>query len=79
MSDLQYTDRPKDQNPGVCFLCMCSKDEQSPTHMLNGLNSIFWCKRCGRFLGLHDMDIYFHSAQYSIEQAKRKQREGAPH
>ena len=77
MSELQYTDRPKDRNPGVCYLCTCSKDEQSPTHMPDGLDTMFWCKRCGRFLGLHDMDNYFHSPQYATERDMKKQREGA--
>jgi hypothetical protein len=59
MQEFQYKDRPKDQNPGVCFLRICPKDQQAPTHMPNGLDTIYWCKQCGMYLGLHDMDDYF--------------------
>lgn len=77
-SELQYTNNPKHQNPGICLLCMCQKDEQSPTHRPNGLDSMFWCKRCGKYLGLHDMDRYYLSEEYKAEVARQKSGIGAP-
>jgi hypothetical protein len=45
--------------------------------MQNGLDTMFWCKKCGKFLGLHDMDRYYLSELYKAESAIRG-GEGAP-
>ena len=44
MSELQYIDRPMNQNAGVCHL----DDQRQPTHDSDAVgNTMFWCKRWG--------------------------------
>ena len=77
MSELQYIDRPKNQNAGVCHLCRCLVDQRQPTHDSDAVgNMMFWCKRLGLYLGLRDMDNYFHSEFFAIEKVFRKERVG---
>jgi hypothetical protein len=77
MSELQYIDRPKSQNAGICHLCMCLDDQRRPTHDSYAVgNTMYWCKRCGLYLGLRDMDAYYQSETYAIEKAFRQQKAG---
>ena len=73
----QYNDKPKNPNIGIRHLCMCRDNQQQPTNDSDSGNTIYWCKRCGLYLGLRDMDAYYQSeATDAIKRAHRKQNSG---
>lgn len=77
MSEFQYNDKPKNPNTGIRHLCMCPDDQQQPAHDSDAAgNTVYWCKRCGLYLGLRDMDAYCQSETYLMEKAFRKQKAG---
>jgi len=73
---LPYIDKPKHQISGVWPLCKCPTEEQRPTHLAGPMQTIYWCKKCGLYLKLWDMDAYQYSDQFAIEKEYRKQQGG---